>query len=73
MAHVTAATVAHYLRTHPIRPHARPEHPEFLIRDEARAMWYVRWPNGSVRWESVVSLVARSFTPPATPLLGDVA
>lgn len=30
---------------------------------------YVRWPNGSTRWETIASLVGRGFTVP-DPVLG---
>lgn len=69
-AHVTAATVAKYLREHPINPAKRAGGPEFLIHEFASNAWYVRWPNGGLKWETAVSLVARGFTVPRHPVLG---
>jgi hypothetical protein len=69
-AHVTAAMVAKYLREHPINRAKRPDAPEFLIQQPASNEWFVRWPNGSLRWETAVSLVARGFTLPSQPILG---
>lgn len=34
--------------------------------------WYVRWPNGSLRWETEAALRARGATIPAHPLLRPV-
>ena len=65
---ITAKEVAKYLREHPRSP-ASPKTPEFLTRDSHRQMWYVRWPNGCVRWETETSLTARGFVPPARGLL----
>lgn len=40
---------------------------EFLARDGD--LWLVRWPAGSVRWESAQSLHDRGFVIPRRPLL----
>ena len=58
-AHVTAGEVAAYLRAHP-KPAATVE---CLIVDE-REMVYVRWPNGSVRWETASGLKDRRIPVP---------
>lgn len=64
-AHVTAAEVARYLREHKQKPKAF----EVLAYDPARCLVYVRWPNGSIAWESIVSLHARGFTVPTVGVL----
>jgi len=63
----TVRDVLTYLRNHPIDP-ARKE-PDFLAVDETRRMWYVRWPNGTLRWETEPSLIDRGFPPPAQPVV----
>ncbi len=45
---------------------------EFLLRrwgaSLTQPLWYVRWPNGSVRWEPEESLRAKGHTIPAEPM-----
>jgi hypothetical protein len=62
---VTASTVAKFLNDHKNPPDAL----EFLCRDSHRQMVFVRWPNGSTRWETVVSLEGRGITVPDRMLL----
>lgn len=66
---VTAATLAYYLRTHPLNARKPGAAPEFLLCDPEGRMWFLRWPNGSMRWETTESLEARAIVPPARPLL----
>lgn len=67
--YATAAAVAAYL-TDPTR--TLPTTVEFLTRDPFRQMVYVRWPNGSVRWETIRSLEARGITVPDQMVLDPV-
>ena len=62
-APVAAADAARYLREHKQVPGEM----EYLIVDGTMA--YVRWTNGSVRWQTVQSLAERGFTVPARGLL----
>lgn len=62
-SHVTAAEVSIYLREHK----QAPAEMQVLIVDGLTA--YCRWPNGSVRWETVASLCARGVAVPACGFL----
>ena len=63
------ADVDAYLRTHV--PGTTRE-PEFLVCRDHRTVWLVRWPNGSVKWESSASLRARCIAISRAPVVGDV-
>ena len=78
-----AAKVRAYLDGHPLdgaRPAdfrttpagTRPRSLEFLLRDAFADAWYVRWPNGTLRWEREASLRARGIAIPRQPLIQDV-
>ncbi len=58
----TVGDVVAYLKTHPAD--ATRTTPEFLVFDDERRMAYIRWPSGTVRWETVESLLRRGFPPP---------
>lgn len=47
--------------------------PEFLVRSQNKRLWCVRWPNGTVKWETVESLKARHLLPPLKGRLEDRA
>lgn len=53
---------------------AVPEKPklEFLLRNPATREWYVRWPNGSIRWEAEAGLHGRGFKTPRAPIIGEI-
>jgi hypothetical protein len=46
--------------------------PEFLLCRGQRTDWLVRWPNGSVKWQSRGALEARHIAIPRQPLVGTV-
>lgn len=60
---VTAAETLQYLRDHK----QAPDTAEYLI--VRGTMAYVRWPNGTVRWQTVQSLREHGFTVPPRGLL----
>lgn len=79
----TAALIALYLALHPAPAgfdiqdafhgttvRQTPE-PEFLlVQGQAdAAVWYVRFPNGSITWKSADWLRGRGFEPPLRPVL----
>jgi hypothetical protein len=63
------ADVDHYLRTH---VPSKTGQPEFLVSRDQGTVWLVRWPNGSVKWESSAALRARRIAIPHQPLVGTV-
>jgi hypothetical protein len=68
----TARAVASYLHAHPIAPGARPRGPEFLLIDPVSFMTYVRWPNGTCRWQTTAAMIALGFPVPARGLVDPV-
>jgi hypothetical protein len=64
---LTAILVHQYLQTH--RPNRDRPCLDFLVTIPDRTMWLVRWPSGSVKWETAVSLAARGFSLPPAPLI----
>ena len=64
-AHATAALVALYLKARPNPPAAL----EFIAADPQQRCWLVRWPNGSMRWETETSLTDRGFVVPQRAIL----
>ena len=68
-ARAVNAEVDHYLRKH---APDKARQPEFLICRDHRAVWLVRWPNGSVKWESSAALRTRRIALPQQPVLGAV-
>jgi hypothetical protein len=63
----TAAALADYLREHPVD--RRHQGPEVLCYDQTRTTAFVRWPTGTVRWETLGSLHARGFVLPVRGVL----
>ena len=68
-ARAVNADVDAYLRTH---PPGKARQPEFLVCRDQGTVWLVRWPNGSVKWESSASLRARRIAIPHQPLVAAV-
>jgi hypothetical protein len=79
--------LAEYLATHkplPVRgggtvrlefqanPVDRPAALEPLFHDRAGRSWYVRWPNGTLRWVTESFLEARGFPVPTAPLVAEI-
>src|SRR5206468_3185079 len=55
------ATLMAYLNSHPLPTTG----PEYITRDPQRQMVLVRWPNGTLRWQTIVSMEALGFTVPS--------
>lgn len=63
----TALRIVEYLKTH--RPNRERPRLDFLLADLSRSTWLVRWPNGSLKWETSVGLHGRGFSVPTHPLI----
>jgi len=46
---------------------------EPLFHHAAGREWYVRWPNGSLRWVTESFLETHGFVVPAAPLVAEIA
>ena len=64
MTNVTGGQLETYLLTHPDTNVL-----EFLVQDES--LWLVRWPSGTVNWQSAASLEARGFAIPKVSILNE--
>ena len=60
--------LASYLRTH--GPQRTPPRPDFLLVDAEGMAWLVRWPNGSMKWESTMKLATRGYRP-ESPIISE--
>lgn len=83
----TQLLVAAYLETHKLTPVRGAgsvrlefqEHPadrlpvlEPLLHHRAGGLWFVRWPNGSLRWVTETFLVSRRLPVPTHALVAEV-
>lgn len=47
--------------------------PDFLLKTLDSDEWYVRWPSGTLRWETRQSLVERGIVVPSAPAVMECA